>query len=59
MNKMAAELVSQARNMIDLENHLKKMKIKDEHKQSVEKVVEYLNYEIMRCMKDLVTTERL
>ena len=59
MNKMAAELVKQALNMIDLENHLKKMKINEKHKDSVERVVEYLNYEIMRCMKDLVTTERL
>lgn len=59
MNKMAAELTMHALAMIELENYLKKMKLKEEHKETIEKVIEYFQYEIIRNMKDLVVTERL
>lgn len=59
MNKMSFDLTIQALKMIELENYLKKMKIKDEHKETVEKVIEFFQYEVMRNMKDLVVMERL
>lgn len=59
MNRNAAELVFQAVSMIELETYLKKMKVNEEDEIYVDKVQDFIKYEIMRCIKDLVIMERL
>lgn len=59
MNKLTAELIQQAINVIQLEAYLKKAKIKQSDQEIVDTVLDYLQYEMMRCVKDLVLTERL
>lgn len=60
MNKQTAELVSQLKDMIELKKHLEAMaKEKSENKEKLLVLHDYISYEIMRNISDIIVMEKL
>lgn len=60
MNKLTADMVQQLKSMVDLKKDLSFIaKEKPDHKDNIELVRGYLDYEIARSINDIIHSERL